>query len=51
MAQFHELASIFEIDDDGEEHRARRILDEVCLTSFVDYFCVILEKPQYRLCP
>uniref|UniRef100_A0A914ZFC8 Ral guanine nucleotide dissociation stimulator-like 1 n=4 Tax=Parascaris univalens TaxID=6257 RepID=A0A914ZFC8_PARUN len=28
MAQFHELASIFEIDDDGEEHRARRILDE-----------------------
>ncbi|VDM36538.1 unnamed protein product [Toxocara canis] len=28
MAQFHELASIFETDDDGEERRARRILDE-----------------------
>ncbi|VDK42437.1 unnamed protein product [Anisakis simplex] len=28
MAQFQELASIFETDDDGEEKRARRILDE-----------------------
>ncbi|VDN04565.1 unnamed protein product [Thelazia callipaeda] len=28
LAQFHELASIFDADDDGEERRVRQILDE-----------------------
>lgn len=30
VAQFRELASIFDADDDGEERRARQILEEVC---------------------